>query len=140
MPKIIEDLEQRIFNATVVLIKQHGYQCVSMKMIAEESGIAVGTLYNYFADKKELITTVLLKSWKISFQDFDELLDSELGGMEQIKTFTSLLYEEIASRNGIGTELIYSRVIDSSDAAFILNGIRSYFDAFIEKVEKEQEA
>ena len=81
MPKIIENIEQKIFNAVVQLIRKHGYSAISMRMIAKESGIAVGTLYNYYSDKEE-------------------------ESRKKLHLFLERLYEEISQRRGIGSELM----------------------------------
>ena len=48
MPKIIENLEEEIAKISLKLFKENPYQNVSMRKIASEVGIAVGTLYNYY--------------------------------------------------------------------------------------------
>ncbi|KXS49265.1 MAG: TetR family transcriptional regulator, partial [Halanaerobium sp. T82-1] len=48
MPKIINNLRSKISRAAYQLFSEKGYSAVSMKIVAEETGIAVGTLYNYY--------------------------------------------------------------------------------------------
>lgn len=55
MPKIIKNLEEKIFNNAQKLFCENGYENVDMKTIAENCSIAVGTLYNYFPNKKNYI-------------------------------------------------------------------------------------
>lgn len=64
MPKIIKDIEERIFNAALKLFAERGYNKVNMKMVAKEAGIAVGTLYNYFPNKLGLFLSVLETNFK----------------------------------------------------------------------------
>ncbi len=106
MPKIIENIEQKIFNAVVLLIRRHGYSAVSMRMIAKESGIAVGTLYNYYSDKEELTTTVVYLSWKETLKNLEIILNKELTPREKLHLFLESLYDEISQRRGIGNELM----------------------------------
>ncbi|HHU92132.1 MAG TPA: TetR/AcrR family transcriptional regulator, partial [Halanaerobiaceae bacterium] len=51
MPKIIDNIEQKIYENALSLFAAKGYNQVSMKNVAEASGIAVGTLYNYYSNK-----------------------------------------------------------------------------------------
>jgi|GEM_PF-1847107 len=106
MPKIIENIEQKIFNAVVVLIRKHGYSAVNMRMIAKESGIAVGTLYNYYSDKEDLTTTVVYLSWKETLKNLEKILDNALTPREKLHLFLERLYGEISQRRGIGSELM----------------------------------
>ena len=54
MPKIIENLDEEISKTALELFRDNSYQNVSMRKIASEVGIAVGTLYNYYPNKWEL--------------------------------------------------------------------------------------
>jgi len=45
----------RIYAATLALVKEHGLSGVTMSMIAKKAGFATGTVYIYFANKEELI-------------------------------------------------------------------------------------
>jgi AcrR family transcriptional regulator len=65
MPEIREPLQQRaiekkrrIIEAASRLFAEHGYQGTNAKQIAHEAGVAVGTFYNYFKDKKTLLVEV----------------------------------------------------------------------------------
>ena len=46
MPKIIENPEENILSAARRLVAEQGYAAVTMRAIAKECGIAVGTFYN----------------------------------------------------------------------------------------------
>lgn len=48
-----------ILNTALELFSEKGYNNVSMQEIAEKSEFAVGTLYNYFANKEELYKALL---------------------------------------------------------------------------------
>ena len=51
------DKRERILQAAAKLIVQNGLQC-SMSAIAEEAGVATGSLYNYFKSKEDLVRGV----------------------------------------------------------------------------------
>ncbi len=59
MPKKIENVSQRILDATLKIYREEGFEKISMRRVADESGLAVGTLYNRFEDKDELLAQVL---------------------------------------------------------------------------------
>ncbi|HUA35455.1 MAG TPA: helix-turn-helix domain-containing protein, partial [Candidatus Binataceae bacterium] len=50
--------EQRILAAARRLFDRKGYASTSMEEVAERAGLAVGTLYNYFASKDELLFAI----------------------------------------------------------------------------------
>ena len=59
MPKKIEDVSQKIINAALDIYHTEGYDSLSMRRIAEVSGLAVGTVYTHFDDKEALLAQVL---------------------------------------------------------------------------------
>lgn len=113
MPKIIKDIEEKIFNAGMKLFGEKGYSDVDMKIIAKEAGIAVGTLYNYYSNKEQLFIKVFEFSWNKTFSKLDHIIQSEISPIEKIQGFVATLYEEIESRKGIGRELTKANVFDS---------------------------
>lgn len=108
MPKIIDGIEDKIFISAFNLFAEHGYKKVDMKIIAKESGIAVGTLYNYYPNKQTLFLNVFNKSWIDTFEKLDNIINSESQKKVKIKSFVKILYNEIFERKGMGKHLIKS--------------------------------
>ena len=63
MPKIIENLKDRLMTEARWQIDQNGYAAVTIRSIATACGVGVGTVYNYFPSKESLIATYLLEDW-----------------------------------------------------------------------------
>lgn len=112
MPKIIKDIEETTMNSALDLFGEFGYDGVDMKMIAQKSGIAVGTLYNYYANKKDLFLNVFEKSWHKTFQKLDEVKNLPLSPIEMLKNYIKVLYDDIEGRKGLGKELIKINLIE----------------------------
>lgn len=64
MPKIIENLEARLIEEAKRQIEESGYSAMTIRSIASGCGVGVGTVYNYFASKDELLATYMLSDWK----------------------------------------------------------------------------
>jgi AcrR family transcriptional regulator len=64
MPKIIKNLENRLIEEANRQIKEAGYGATTIRSIAKACGVGVGTVYNYFSSKEELIAIHLLDDWK----------------------------------------------------------------------------
>ncbi|MCY6371641.1 TetR/AcrR family transcriptional regulator [Clostridium ganghwense] len=114
MPKIIKGIEEKIFNAGMNLFGEKGYSNVDMKMIAKEADIAVGTLYNYYSNKKQLYIKVFEVSWKYTFSKLDTIIESSIPLEEKIEGVVITLYEEIERKKGIGQELTKENVFDKN--------------------------
>ena len=63
MPKIIENLQQRLKDAAKQLVWEVGYGDMTIRSVAAACGIGVGTVYNYYASKDELLAAWMLDDW-----------------------------------------------------------------------------
>lgn len=70
MPKKIADVTQKIISAALEIYHQEGYDSLSMRRIAEVSGLSVGTVYTHFEDKEALLAQVLAGEIEQIMQDF----------------------------------------------------------------------
>ena len=125
LPKKILNLEEKIFEVAWKLFSEEGYENVDMKAIAKGCGIAVGTLYNYYGNKKELFIKVLGASWSSTF----EKINTEVEGIKDKKDYIlkviQILYADIKDRSGMGKYLIDSNYISKEEINTIQNEIIS---------------
>ncbi len=56
MKDTMDNKRELIFKATEKIIATKGLQGLSMQQIAQEAGVAAGTIYRYFTDKEELVS------------------------------------------------------------------------------------
>ena len=63
MPKIIENLELKLLDEARKQIEEHGYSSMTIRSVASACNVGVGTVYNYFQSKDELVATYMLKDW-----------------------------------------------------------------------------
>lgn len=115
MPKIIKDVEETIRNCALELFTELSYTNVDMKMISKKSSVAVGTIYNYYENKKQLYVSLLKESWQSTFNKLDAINDITASSEEKLRKFVSTLYEDIESRNGLGKVLINTSVAELKD-------------------------
>jgi AcrR family transcriptional regulator len=124
MPKIIKDVEKTIRSCALELFIELSYTNVDMKMISKKSGVAVGTLYNYYENKKQLYISILKESWENTFNKLDAISELTISPGEKLRKFVSALYEDIEARNGLGKALINTSVADLKDDKEI-NGLKN---------------
>lgn len=63
MPKIIENLESRLIAEAKKQIEESGYSAMTIRSVAKACDVGVGTVYNYFASKDDLLATYMLSDW-----------------------------------------------------------------------------
>ena len=76
MPKIIEGAREKILANARIRLFENGYQHLSLREVAKESGIATGTIYNYFANKDYLIANIMLEDWEIVAKRMDRHIET----------------------------------------------------------------
>jgi len=63
-----EAKERRILEATLEVVERHGLAGFSIEAVAKKAGIAIGTVYIYFANKEALLNALYLEAKKSFFQ------------------------------------------------------------------------
>lgn len=64
MPKILDSMREQLLAAARRQVESNGYAKTTIRSVAAECGIAVGTVYNYFPSKDMLIATFLSEDWR----------------------------------------------------------------------------
>ena len=64
MPKIIQHLEERLVEEARRQAETGGYTAMTIRSVAKNCGVGVGTVYNYFPSKDALAVAFLLRDWK----------------------------------------------------------------------------
>ena len=63
MPKRIENLESRLVEEARKQIEETGYSTMTIRSVAKACGVGVGTVYNYFSSKDDLLANYMLSDW-----------------------------------------------------------------------------
>ena len=63
MPKIIENLPERLAQEARRQIEESGYNAMTIRSVAKGCGVGVGTVYNYYPSKEALVATFMLSDW-----------------------------------------------------------------------------
>ena len=145
MPKIIVGVKEKIIETTKQQLFEQGYANISLRKIASNCHIAVGTIYNYFPDKETIIANILLEDWKLLLLDIEQncqtstsiidgmfymyksienygfkyqkLFEQASSHMQMIQTRHQLLIQQLSQK----LELLFSNVnIDSNGLINIL--------------------
>jgi AcrR family transcriptional regulator len=64
VPKIIEDVRERIIEAVRDNVAEEGRDALAIRLVARRAGIAQGTVYNYFASKEEMAFAAIERDWE----------------------------------------------------------------------------
>jgi len=76
--------DELIRQAAIRVFAREGFHRARMETIAHEAGVAVGTIYNYFESKKDVLLAVFEAEFEEQISFFEGLRESGLSVPEQI--------------------------------------------------------
>ena len=115
MPKIIEDAKESILHCTRKHLSETGYASLSLRLIAKECHLGVGTIYNYFSSKDDLVAQIMLEDWLKCLAEMDRHIDgaydAETGliQIQQILKNYCIQYESLFKEAESSAHVVSSR-------------------------------
>ena len=85
MPKIIDGLQASILSSARRLLFEKGYTRFTLRAVAADCSIAVGTIYNYFPNKLMLVASVMAEDWYGALEEIQ-------GGIKSARELREGLY------------------------------------------------
>jgi AcrR family transcriptional regulator len=76
LSRIIENPKQLILGKAKEILYNQGYHKLSMRSLSKECDIALGTIYNYYPTKKELIVEMMADYWQNYLDSVEEIVNS----------------------------------------------------------------
>ena len=89
--------KDRIFSAAVDLFNEKGFSNTSMQDIADNSNLAVGTLYNYFPSKNDLLLDIMQDEMEITITENDSIFNDIILQDKSAKDIIKSLVKKIFS-------------------------------------------
>ncbi|WP_374719701.1 TetR/AcrR family transcriptional regulator [Parageobacillus toebii] len=87
--------KEEIIQAAMKLFAQKGYHATSMQEIAEQCGMAKGSIYNYFKSKEEIAVSIFRYHYDVLFQKISDIArDETLSAREKFEKQLSIQIEE----------------------------------------------
>ena len=117
MPKIIENLRERLIARAKSLLADSGYAALTIRSVAAGCGVGVGTVYNYFSSKDELVAAVMLEDWNRRMEALAAAA-ADSDGPEPVARCIYELLLDYARR--------YSSVFQAGQAAVMPGSFRRY--------------
>ena len=96
------DRRQWILQAAERAFDARGYASTTMEAIADEAGIAKGSIYNYFQSKHDLFSHVVTEALAGDEARADQLSQQELPAAEKLMGLLDDWYERIGQYHQIG--------------------------------------
>ncbi|MFW6269897.1 MAG: TetR/AcrR family transcriptional regulator [Bacillota bacterium] len=98
--------KELIYDAAVQVIAENGYYNTSISQIASQADIAVGTIYNYFDCKEEILEYIFSVELKKRIRFLDKLKEKDLSFWEKITLFLENHFSELEKNNALSKILV----------------------------------
>ena len=105
MVRLIEQrktlMKEGIYEAAVAVLVRDGVEAMTMERVAEEAGVAKGSLYNYFENKLKLLEFVHERAITPLKEAAEAVLDSEGTAPEKLHAFVITCLSYLNTRRGL---------------------------------------
>lgn len=138
MARVIENPKQLILDNAKNILYSEGYSNLSIRNVAKASGLAVGTIYNYYPTKKDLVIEMMIEYWEQCFKVLEIIIASEQSLYEKLNKIFSELNTFISTfrevwlkasnfespdyvESGLEKEFIYIEILIRKIEALLIN-------------------
>jgi Transcriptional regulator len=97
MPKAIVNARENIMSSVKRVLMDQGYESLNMRDIAASCGLGIGTVYNYFDSKEEIVKEIMIQDWAKTLSAMDiyilnkyDVLSAFRGIFSELKQFVDL--------------------------------------------------
>lgn len=102
-----EEKAKRILNAAIKVFAEDGYRDAKINRIAQEAGVAHGSVYTYFKNKEDLLFKMIATIW----QELGEKLDvisanKELDPLQKVHAMVATAFEVFTANPRLGMVVI----------------------------------
>lgn len=118
MPKIIENLQDRLLAEARRQVEENGYAAMTIRSVAKSCGVGVGTVYNYFSSKDTMVATFMLEEW----QKCIGMIHAVAEAAEMPEEIVRCIYDELRRY-----ERINQKIFEDKDAASVFGASSSRY-------------
>lgn len=135
--------KELIRQSAIKVIAREGFYNTKTSKIADEAGVAVGTIYNYFHSKDEILEYIFEVEFEKRIKYLKELDRKELSIYEKLTMFIEKHFQEI--KNNLDTAQIlvrekeFPKTSDFSSILSYLNEIPSLLESMLEEAKEKGE-
>ena len=139
MPKIIPNAEEKILVSSKKLLFEQGYSKLALRDIACLSGVALGTIYNYFPSKDVLVATVMAKDWILALQNMNKNCKEALSVEQGVKAIYDSITGYVAINKSIWNEYKGSNYYFGSHHKILRNQLSEILNELLDRLDYKED-
>lgn len=104
MAKKIQNAKEKIFSVAKKHLFEKGYMGLTLRQVAAQSGIAVGTIYNYYPSKDMLVASIMAEDWLVSIEAMETACTDALTVEQGVRVIYDAITDYIQKYEPIWSE------------------------------------
>jgi TetR/AcrR family transcriptional repressor of multidrug resistance operon len=112
------DKRKLILDATEKLVAKEGFHGFSMQKLANEAGVAAGTIYRYFEDKEHLIEETRLHVTQRTADIIQAGVQNDMSLKEQYRTLWLNIWNFAKTKSAVQSHMLYEQLITKDERVF----------------------
>jgi TetR/AcrR family fatty acid metabolism transcriptional regulator len=125
--------KELIRAAAVQVISHHGYHYATTDRIAEEAGVAVGTIYNYFRNKEEILEHIFQVEVDKRFRYYESVINEDMPALEKLSGLLTMHFAEVLREPAVGQIMVRERYSPEDQQ---LPGIKAFIQGVPHRLQK----
>ncbi len=109
MSKIAEDKKTHLARAAVEVIAREGFHNATIDKISSHAGVSVGTIYNYFLHKNDILDYIFKNEYEKRKNYFMELKKTNIHPLEKLKRIMEMHFMEVKKHPSVFIVLLRER-------------------------------
>lgn len=125
-----------IRETAIQVMAKYGYHNSTTDKIAQEAGMAVGTIYNYFRNKEEILEYIFAVELKKRQDAYSEQMQKSSPALEKLQVLLERHFSAIGENIEVGRILVREQLLHGSleqnDIAAFLQGVPKWIQKLLD--------
>ena len=102
-----EEKAKKILNAAIKIFAEDGYQQAKISRIAQEAGVAHGSVYTYFKNKEDLLFKMIATIWQELGEKLDAISNNpQLDPLQKVHAMVATTFDVFTANPKLGMVVI----------------------------------
>ncbi len=94
-------MKDGIADAALDVLRQHGYEAMTIERVAEQAGISKGSVYNYFRNKQELVAYLFQRLIEPAVAESEQLMAEPLGASQKLEAMLRMWFDYFSRHRSV---------------------------------------
>ncbi|MGM0436666.1 MAG: TetR/AcrR family transcriptional regulator [Bacillota bacterium] len=117
----MKDKKELIREAAIKVMSKKGFYNTKTAEIAEEANVAVGTIYNYFKNKEDILDYIFRYELEKRMKNLSKIKQQDLDFWEKLKIFLDFHFNEIKENIAVGEILVREKDFPKKEGSDYIN-------------------